>query len=79
MVENFHFDAIPIRQNENETSVVDSTLWGPTCDSYDCIYKNLNLSLMQEGDWLYFENQGAYSGELLTRFNQIEEAQMIDI
>ena len=77
MVENFKFNAKTIRKNENLTSSVSSTLWGPTCDSYDCVYKKLQLPLMQEGDWLLFENQGAYSGELLTKFNSIAEASMI--
>lgn len=37
------------------------SIWGPTCDSIDCITKATFLPQLNVGDWLYFENMGAYT------------------
>jgi ornithine decarboxylase len=37
------------------------SVWGPTCDSIDCIGRDLLLPEMQVGDWLYFSQMGAYT------------------
>lgn len=39
----------------------ESTLWGPTCDSADYLYKNVQLPELRNGDWLMFVNSGAYT------------------
>ncbi|XP_076333968.1 ornithine decarboxylase-like isoform X2 [Tachypleus tridentatus] len=44
-------------------------LWGPTCDSEDIIFKQLHLEEVKEGEWIYFDNMGAYSIPLFTSFN----------
>jgi ornithine decarboxylase len=36
-----------------------STLWGPTCDSADFIYKGVQLPELRTGDWLLFPDTGA--------------------
>ncbi|XP_071117433.1 ornithine decarboxylase 1-like isoform X2 [Haliotis cracherodii] len=46
-----------------------SSLWGPTCDSLDCVQKGLSLPELQNGDWLYVENMGAYTKSIASRFN----------
>jgi ornithine decarboxylase len=38
-----------------------STLWGPTCDSADFLYKDVALPELRNGDWLMFVNAGAYT------------------
>jgi ornithine decarboxylase len=38
-----------------------STLWGPTCDSADYIYKDVILPELRTGDWLVFPDAGAYT------------------
>jgi len=45
------------------------SLWGPTCDSMDCITKDAVLPELHVGDWLYFENMGAYTVAAASRFN----------
>ena len=51
----------------------DSTtysIWGPTCDGIDLISERCTLpGLLDVGDWLYFENMGAYTRCSATRFN----------
>ena len=46
------------------------SLWGPTCDSTDKLGDSYEFDEEVEvGDWLYFENMGAYTGSTATSFN----------
>ena len=45
------------------------SIWGPTCDSLDHIASNAKLPLMDIGDWLIFEDMGAYSLSVAGSFN----------
>lgn len=47
----------------------ESSVWGPTCDSLDCITKKARLPELAIGDWLYFEEMGAYTVAAASRFN----------
>jgi len=38
-----------------------STLWGPTCDSMDCIKRDVYLPEMCIGEWMMFREMGAYT------------------
>ncbi|XP_057355951.1 antizyme inhibitor 2 isoform X1 [Manis pentadactyla] len=38
-----------------------SSLWGPVADGCDCITEGLWLPQLHTGDWLVFENMGAYT------------------
>lgn len=38
-----------------------SAVWGPTCDSADCVYKACELPELRVGDCLVFSNAGAYT------------------
>ena len=46
-----------------------STVWGPTCDSMDVITKDARLPELSIGDWLYYEEMGAYTVAAASRFN----------
>lgn len=46
-----------------------STLWGPTCDSYDVIVKDVLLPELHIGNWLVWEDTGSYTLSLCTTFN----------
>ncbi|KAL9618352.1 MAG: hypothetical protein Q9160_006934 [Pyrenula sp. 1 TL-2023] len=49
---------------------VEYSIWGPTCDGIDLITERCTLpGLLDVGDWLYFENMGAYTKCSATRFN----------
>ena len=55
---------------DNTTAeLYNSTIWGPTCDSMDIISKEAELPELQCGDWLYFENMGAYTSSASSEFN----------
>jgi ornithine decarboxylase len=48
-----------------------STLWGPTCDSADYVYKDIALPELRNGDWLLFPSSGAYTVAGACDFNGI--------
>lgn len=45
------------------------SIWGPTCDGLDRIAEQCSLPDMQVGDWLLFENMGAYTVAASSTFN----------
>ncbi|KIJ11499.1 ornithine decarboxylase [Paxillus involutus ATCC 200175] len=50
-----------------------SSVWGPTCDSMDCVCKAVMLpSGLQVGDWLGFNDMGAYTICAASQFNGFE-------
>uniref|UniRef100_F6WZT5 Antizyme inhibitor 2 n=1 Tax=Xenopus tropicalis TaxID=8364 RepID=F6WZT5_XENTR len=51
-----------------------SSLWGPTCDGLDQIAENLLLPEHHVGDWLLFENMGAYTIAASSNFNGFQQS-----
>ena len=52
------------------TGLTEYSIWGPTCDGIDVITERHVLpGKVDVGDWLYFENMGAYTKCSATRFN----------
>nr|KAI8749436.1 ornithine decarboxylase [Biomphalaria glabrata] len=49
-----------------------SILWGPTCAESDCVMKECLLPELRVGQWLFFQNMGAYSVTQACGFNGIE-------
>jgi hypothetical protein len=45
------------------------TVFGPTCDSIDCVARSVLLPPLKVGDWLYFQNMGAYTMAAASDFN----------
>jgi len=49
---------------------IEYSIWGPTCDGIDCISESCAFpAVIDVGDWLYFENMGAYTKCSATKFN----------
>ena len=48
---------------------VACSIWGPTCDGLDCISKEARLPELQVGDWLYYDDMGAYTAAAGSNFN----------
>ena len=47
-----------------------SSVWGPTCDSMDCVCPITMLPAgLRVGDWLVFNNMGAYTICAASQFN----------
>lgn len=58
-------------QNEEEILAKEYSIWGPTCDGIDRITAG-TVNFDREisiGDWLFFEDMGAYTKCSATRFN----------
>jgi len=66
-----HYVASPLVLSPNGavTHTFKSTVFGPTCDSMDCISKDIQLPELHVGEWLYFKNMGAYSVAAASPFN----------
>ena len=52
-----------------QRKVIPTVIWGPTCDSLDCIQKKIFLPEMKVGEWMTFTDMGAYTLSLGTKFN----------
>lgn len=55
--------------NKDDVQLFASTVFGPTCDSIDVIARSVLLPKLQIGDWLYFQNMGAYTMAAASSFN----------
>jgi len=53
----------------DRTETFRCTIFGPTCDSMDCIAKDIYLPELVVGEWLYFKNMGAYTTAAASPFN----------
>jgi len=54
---------------KGRTETFKSTVFGPTCDSMDCIAKDHPLPELEVGEWLYFKAMGAYTVAAASPFN----------
>ncbi|GAB1314111.1 Ornithine decarboxylase [Madurella fahalii] len=49
---------------------IEYSIWGPTCDGIDRITESIRFPVQLDvGDWLYFEDMGAYTKCSATTFN----------
>lgn len=54
-----------------------SSVWGPTCDSIDCVAPLCMLpDALEVGDWLGFDNMGAYTICAASNFNGFETSEV---
>lgn len=56
-----------------------SHIFGPTCDSMDCIIKEKQVPLLQIGDWIVAEAFGAYTWAAATEFNGIPYVNVVGV
>ena len=55
--------------NGKNRELFASTVFGPTCDSIDVIARSVLLPKLSVGDWMYFQNMGAYTMAASSAFN----------
>ncbi len=46
-----------------------TSIWGPTCDGLDCIREQCMLPELSIGDWIVFQDMGAYTMCAASCFN----------
>jgi len=57
---------------------VKCSIWGPTCDALDCISEKCFLPYaLDVGDWLVWENMGAYTICAASNFNGFQKSDVI--
>jgi ornithine decarboxylase len=67
-----YFDTVAARES---CDGIEYSIWGPTCDGIDRITESIRFDhTLDVGDWLYFENMGAYTKCSATRFNGFTDA-----
>lgn len=49
--------------------LISSSIWGPTCDGFDCIHKEMRMPDLAVGRWLYYHDMGAYTTAAGSTFN----------
>jgi len=77
-IENFRYEVIV--EGKESTETMTMTLAGPTCDSVDTIYDEIELPVnIDYNDIVYFINTGAYTSEYATYFNGIEPIKVYTI
>jgi ornithine decarboxylase len=68
--EEIHSDSSSESESESEERMrYSSTIFGPTCDSMDRIVNQTLLPELAVGEWIYFENMGAYTTAAASGFN----------
>lgn len=70
-----------IRRTEQDTEPVkyQSTIWGQTCNTKDKIIDNEIIPELEIGDYLVFENMGAYTTTVSSHFNGFKIGEIINI
>ena len=59
-----------LSKRDRSTRSTEYSLWGPSCDGIDRITETCTLhGVLDVGDWLYFEEMGAYTRCSATKFN----------
>jgi len=51
----------PIDESLEDRQNYMTTIWGPTCDSMDCIKRDVVMPEMHIGEWVLFKEMGAYT------------------
>ncbi|KAL2179189.1 pyridoxal-dependent decarboxylase [Thermothelomyces heterothallicus CBS 202.75] len=60
----------PAAEASDGPGCIEYSIWGPTCDGIDRITESIRFpQLLDVGDWLYFEDMGAYTKCSATTFN----------
>ena len=65
--------------SQREHQLYECSVWGPTCDSMDCIMKQTVLPELDIGDWLCFDNMGSYTMAAASTFNGFPKSRIIYI
>ena len=61
----------------DEAELQACSVWGPTCDSIDCVRDIVSLPRgLQVSDWLVYENMGAYTICAASGFNGLRKSEV---
>lgn len=60
---------LKLDETDDTNEQYKSVIFGPTCDSIDCIAHSIDLPLLNIGDVLWFPDAGAYTNAAASNFN----------
>ncbi|TIB65573.1 hypothetical protein E3P78_00442 [Wallemia ichthyophaga] len=66
---------VQLNERKVDSEEISCSIWGPTCDSLDCVMKSHKLAKgLQVGDWLRWDEMGAYTICAASTFNGFSRA-----
>ncbi|XP_041044383.1 ornithine decarboxylase [Carcharodon carcharias] len=73
-----HADVMPVlvKKQKPDERLYLTSIWGPTCDGLDRIVERCSMPELQVGDWMVFENMGAYTVAAASTFNGFQRPQI---
>lgn len=74
-----HAEVTPILMEPRPGPDYASHIWGPTCDGLDRVAANHPLPLMDVGDWIFWENMGAYTLAAAGCFNGFPVPRVVSV
>ncbi|XP_075454467.1 ornithine decarboxylase [Ascaphus truei] len=69
LYDHAHVKPVLQKKPKPDEPFYSSSIWGPTCDGLDRIVERFDLPDLQVGDWMLFENMGAYTVAASSTFN----------
>ncbi|OXB63064.1 hypothetical protein ASZ78_016786 [Callipepla squamata] len=69
LYDHAHVKPVLQKRPKPDDSCYSCSIWGPTCDGLDRIVERCNMPELQVGDWMLFENMGAYTVAAASTFN----------
>ncbi|KAI8624330.1 ornithine decarboxylase [Xylariaceae sp. FL1651] len=74
-MQTYYDNALGNAVPEDLCAGTEYSIWGPTCDGIDRITESIRFAHeLDVGDWLYFEDMGAYTKCSATKFNGFSDA-----
>jgi len=70
---------LKIKDDNKKCNQFKSVIFGPTCDSIDCIAHSIDLPLLDIGDVLWFPDVGAYTNASASNFNGFQTKKYVFI
>ncbi|XP_029451750.1 ornithine decarboxylase [Rhinatrema bivittatum] len=69
LYDHAHVKPVLQKKPKPDEHYYSSSIWGPTCDGLDRIVECFDLPELYVGDWMLFENMGAYTVAAASTFN----------
>ncbi|XP_004396371.1 PREDICTED: ornithine decarboxylase-like [Odobenus rosmarus divergens] len=73
LYDHAHVKPLLQKRPKPDEKYYSTSIWGPTCDGLDLIVQGCDLPEMHVGDWMVFENMGAYAVAAASTFNGFQE------
>jgi ornithine decarboxylase len=70
---------LKLKDDNKKPDQFKSVIFGPTCDSLDCIAHSIDLPLLDIGDVLWFPDVGAYTNASASNFNGFQTKKYVFI